>query len=366
MNRRLFLATVAVTPGLIRAVKFTRTPDSLSLTDVRNTLNSHLDSLLDRQGPYGSYRTAVDGRPDLYSTLDVAQMRAIMGEDLTRTLTDAQRSQWVAHINSFASRYRKDGSYEDTFGHSPLHANGMVIGALSVLGGKQPYPNRLYDPFRKPEDVASWLDRIDWSAQWTASHLFWGGMHCYSLSRQCTADWKDAVFGWLNANLDERTGWWRKGVAHADRHQPLGGSVHILPIYQHHSRVFPYPERLMDSVLALQLPNARWLHSNNVNLMTYLDLDALYALKYMQTLAPVYRRTDVSRAVSRYADEVTRYWQQHRDELFRLHPHYILAAVGTFGLLQHFAPDRFIDTMHWSDIFSDKRFYRTDLVEVLA
>ena len=30
-------------------------------------------------------------------------------------------------------------------------------------------------------------------------------------------------------------------------------------MYEHHGRAFPYPERVIDSVLALQLRNGRWL-----------------------------------------------------------------------------------------------------------
>ena len=35
--------------------------------------------------------------------------------------------------------------------------------------------------------------------------------------------WRAAMFDWLDRNLDEQTGWWRKGIAYPDRHQALGG-----------------------------------------------------------------------------------------------------------------------------------------------
>ena len=43
--------------------------------------------------------------------------------------------------------------------------------------------------------------------------------------------------------------------------------------------------------------------------------------------------------------------------------HSLMAVVVTLHLLQGFAPDFFRDDVHWSDIFSDRRVYRTDLVE---
>lgn len=362
MKRRRFLALAAL-PAVAAAIPKVRRM-RIDLAEVREEVMERLDALLDVDGSYGSYRPAPGQRPDLYSACDAAIMRAIMGEDLRQGLGEERCRQWIGHINSYANRYRKDGSYDDTHGHSPLHANGMVIGALGVLGGQQAYPNRLYDAFSTVERIGPWLEGIDWKYQWSASHLFWGGMHCYSLSRQCSAEWRDRVFAWLDGHLDPQSGWWCRGIPHADRHQALGGSVHILPMYEHHERFFPYPERIIDSVLALQLPEGRWLGNGDPNWMTYLELDALYALKYMQRLEPAYRAAEVRKAVRRYAEAILRYWPAGKNDLLRSHPHIVLGAIGTFGLLQHFEPELFTDAVTWSDIFSDRRFYRTDLVEV--
>jgi hypothetical protein len=99
--------------------------------------------------------------------------------------------------------------------------------------------------------------------------------------------------------------------------------------------------------------------------MGYLELDALYALKFMQSLAPNYRSQDIEKAVFDYGEKVIEYWHGMKDDIVTRHPHSFLAAVGTFGLLQYHLPDMFYDEISWTDIFSDRRFYRTNLVEVL-
>lgn len=339
------------------------------LEKVREAVLKHCDRLLDRDGPYGCYRIGPHKRVDLYSSCDIALMRAIMGEDLRATVSPGRRQEWIDHINSFASNSfgkATDGSYFDTNGHSVFHANGMVIGALGVLGGRQKFPCRLYEAFNTPEKVVPWLESLDWPHQWPGSHLFWGGMVCYSMSRACTPAWRESVFRWLNDNLDTQTGWWRRGIPNADRNQPLGGSVHILPIYQHHSRPFPCPERVIDSVLSLQLPYGGWLQTRAIGVThQYLDLDALYALWFMRTLAPNYRTNDIARSVGRYADRITMQFDRQRDAVFALHPHSVLSFVGAFGLLQRLAPDRFSDRVAWTDIFSDRRLHDTAAVEVL-
>ena len=370
-SRRSFVKTASTgalastLPFSAKEFWFSPAQRQLNLNEVRKSVGAQLNNILDKKGPYGSYRMGIKQRPDLYSACDVAQIRTIWGEDLQQTLSEAQRSEWVSHINSFADR--SDGSYFDRFGLSKLHANGMTIGALGVLGGQQKYPVKLYDDFNSSRNVIPWLESIDWSRQWSASHQFWGGIHCFSMSKSCEKSWLDVVFEWLNKNLDEKTGWWKKGVPHSDRHQPLGGSVHILPVYEHKDRIFPCPEQVIDSVLELQLPSKRWLDRGKLSdkyYMSYLELDALYALKYMQTLEPAYRKDDIQKAAIDYGLEVIDYWKNGMDEVLSMHPHRILAAIGTFGLLQHHLPEMFFDDVRWTDIFSDRRFYRTDQVEV--
>lgn len=332
----------------------------MDLRMIREETLAYFESLRDKEGPYGCYRQGPGKRTDLYASLDIALARTIMGEDLQATLTEEQRTQWVDHINS----YCYGGIYEDRLKHSPEHANGMVIGALGPLGGKQTVPCPLYDAFLTKEQVVAWLDRINWRLQWRASHLFWGGMHCFSMSRRCTDEWREWVFDWLDAELDPETGWWRKGVPHANRMQPLGGSVHIVPMYEHHGRTFPYPERVIDSTLALQFENGCWRNSTTFT-MSYLDLDALYALRFGMRYAPDYRNGDIKATVERFADGVEENWPYCSGVHIKAHPHGVLANTGCLGLLQRFFPERFPDGQTWTDIFSDLRLYRTDRVEVL-
>ena len=330
----------------------------MQLADVRAVMYEHLGSLRDPAGPVGAYRGGLGRSTDFYSSLDVALMRTLMGEDLRTSLPPAERRAWADHINS---HQRPDGTFTGIFTHhSQLHAHGMVIGALGALGESMRHRHSLYAPFADPGSVAGWLARINWAEQWTASHLFWGGMHCYSLSRHCPPVWRETVFAWLDAQLDRATGWWAKGIPHTDRHQALGGSAHILPIYQHHDRAFPAPEALIDSILALQLPDTRWLDQPGHYPVSYLELDALYALKFAGDSAPAHRGGEIRDAVRRFGRYVESAWSGDRATLLAEHPHVLLGLVGTFGLLQQHLPDEYVDSVTWTDIFSDRRLYQVD------
>ena len=316
--------------------------------------------------PYGCVRPIPNGEPDFYSSADWAIIRTIWGEDLRKTLSDAQRKAWVGYLASQVDP--SDGSVPILRGHSKLHANGTAIGAFGALGGRMPVPVRLYEPFAEPARVVHWLENsIDWSKIWGESHLFWGGMHCFALSSTATPAWREAVFNWLDSHLDPKTGWWCKGIAYNTRNDPLGGAVHILPIYQHLDRPFPFPERLIDSTLEMQYPEGNWMRGDwLVNLgFTYLDLDGLYALDVGRKWAPGYRTADIEAATKRHADLIEPKIDRELDRAFAQHPHIVLSIIGTLGLSQRFHPRQFHDDRQWTDIFSDPALYRVKESEPL-
>jgi len=341
---------------------------SIDLAEVRSRVLAFFRALQDREGLYGCIRMAKGKRPDLYSSVDYAIARTIMGEDLMQEVKAKERAEWTEHINSFAEalhNHTPDGSYFDCLDHGKLHANGQVISALGVIGGKQKYVSHLYDDFDTAEKIGPWLDsNVDWTTPWGESHKFWGGVHCFSRSKRCPPDWLDACFAWLDANVDPDTGFWRRGVRAKERIHYLGGAVHILPIYEHRHRPFPCPRQLADSVLDLQRPEASWLDSRDP--VSYMDLDALYVFHLIRQWLPVYRRADIQKAVDRYTDTALAFYAERADELYARHPHFVLAAVGIFGLLSRLNPKRVQDSekLAWSDIFSDDRFHQTCSVEM--
>jgi hypothetical protein len=283
-----------------------------------------------------------------------------MGEDLRR-LPDAERLPWLARMTALQDP--ADGSFPSYAHHSKLHGNGTAIGGIGALGGCFRHPVRLYEPFADAARAVGWLDgAIDWSRQWSASHLFWGGVHCLAMSGRADAAWAEAVIGWLDREADPATGWWRRGVAHADRHQPLGGAVHILPIYQHLGRRFPCIARTVASTLALQHANGHWLEGR-ADGITYLDLDALYVFALGRRWAPEAETAAVSAAIARHAALVLADLEGHLARALSGHAHHLLCLVGILGLHRQLAPERFRDDRAWSDIFSDPALYRSAAVE---
>jgi len=79
----------------------------------------------------------------------------------------------------------------------------------------------------------------------------------------------------------------------------------------------------------------------------------------MSQLAHGYRTNDIEHSVQRYARTARKFYETDARGILALHPHYILAVAGIFGLLQRLLPDEFVDDVTWTDIFSDRRLYLT-------
>jgi len=334
----------------------------VDLATIRPLLLNHFESRRLTTEPYGQYKMqSTSTGLSYYASLDVALSRVIMGEDYQTSLSQQQRTEWIDYLHTYA---RPDGTYSDTSGHAQLHANGMTIGALGPLGGKQLYPaTPLYAPFNQPSEVPTYLaNNINWTSQWGASHLFWGGLHMYSQSSAATPQWTNEVFSWLDSHVDTNTGWWITGEQPSSNIQGLGGGAHIWPIYEHLGHAFPAPEKVIDRILSMQVSSGRFGGNNS----GYMDLDALYGLKYMRSLSPTYRTAEINNAVTTFGQ-----WLNGNFNSFLAgNPtmHETLAKVGAFGLLNQLSPTQFPDStgVHWTDIFTDQKLYQTAAVETFA
>ncbi len=96
---------------------------------------------------------------------------------------------------------------------------------------------------------------------------------------------------------------------------------------------------------------------------SYLDLDGLYALDVGRQWAPGYRSADIAAAAARHAALIEPAVDAELERVFLNHPHRVLEVIGTLGLAQRFDPQRFHDTVAWSDIFSDPALYRVRACE---
>jgi len=328
----------------------------VDLAEIRNTILRAIEQRRDKGDPHGCYKWLPGSRANLYASLDAAITYSIMGITANE-LGEKRRLEWIDYINSYADEVTGDGRYKDIIPrHSYFHGNGMIIGALGYLGGRQPFPVAFYDEFDTPEKMIKWLEKFNWPRQWAGD--FWGGPMMFSTSKQCSARWIDITINWLDDNLDPDTGMWKKGVIPETKYNPLGGFVHIYPIYELHNRPFSFPDKVIESVYKLQMEDGRWYDGDP---FSYLDMDALYAYVAMIKIS--------DRHLSLVRESAEKYGRfllnllSEKDIYGTITMHGLLALASSFGCLNQLIPDTFYDSVKWSDIFSSRALYRTDMVE---
>ncbi len=299
------------------------------LAAIRDEVRGWYRGLQSPGQPYGAYRLSPSVAPDLYASADVAWIRWMMN-DLT-ALSDAHRGQWIGFIQA---QQRPDGTYRHRTNHIAAHAFCHATGALNMLGGAHRVRPAFLDPYRDIAQIDRWLNGIDWQRPWGASHDIWGA----GVPLACTPDtpraWRDAVFAWLDGQVDPNTGMWRRGVRYDNPLEPLGGAFHIWPLYAALGRDLPHPERVMDTVLSIQQPNGSFDGG-----FGYGNMDGVWVLAYLMERTS-HRRDEVPDALRRNLSGLMRAYGRQRGRWLS-DAHGTESRIATLAILSTVLPDQF-------------------------
>jgi len=299
--------------------------------------------------PYGAYRMRPGSPPDLYASADVAWIRWIQ-DDLD--LEAAQRREWIAYIGD--QQDPGDGSYRHLTGHCATHAFCHATGALNMLGGRQRHRPALLDAYLDVEGVPAWLDGIDWVNQWGASHDVWGAGVPLVCTPSTPVEWTEAVFGWLDAEADPGTGFWRRGVEASSPMQYLGGAFHIWPLYAALERPIPHPERVIDGVLALQRPSGSFGGG-----FDYGNMDGVWVLQYLCERTD-WRREEVLEALERNLHGLMEVYNRDPGRFFSS-AHSTESRIATLAMLQAALPEAVRSALRWRN-----PWHRRELFAILC
>ncbi len=145
--------------------------------------------------------------------------------------------------------------------HIRGHATGVAIQALPLLGVSLTRVPRAPDDPVAPGEVAPWMAALPWDSnpwrcgtligQFLARHRTRTGL--YDSDRE--DDIQSAAMDWLEARQDPRTGLW--GTDRCPETAKAMAGLHCMSTgtYYLPGRPLPRPERVTESILALQQPN---------------------------------------------------------------------------------------------------------------
>jgi hypothetical protein len=267
---------------------------------------------------------------EVYGTTDMACIFYALGK---LNLTEKQRSEWIEAIQSFQN---PDTGYlvEKDPTHDKLHNTAFSLAALNLLSAGAKYPLKFAAEYKDPW---AFLSTLDWEKNvYTESHKGAGVGAIYALAPELhDPKWFAEYFAFCDSLFDPNNGMMGKNKPASGDSDQIGGTFHYAFLYNHFNRRIPYPEKRIDSIIALQQPDGYWRADKS----PWLTLDALYLMTRSVRQQP-YRVEDVRRVVRKTMDVlmVDLYSPEGRAKAFspRITVHSATAAISIAAELQQF------------------------------
>jgi hypothetical protein len=296
----------------------------------------------------GDYSFAKGGPTCVYGTTDMLISKYIIND---LELLDAEKDEWASCINQFQNP--DTGYYQKTYTlHFKEHTLAYAIAALYLIDRKPQYPMHWKNNIIQTVDQReAWIRKEPkWSVIWSASHVVSGVLAALAMTGEAPDEFIDWYFGWLDREVDPKSGFWRRGLIHnlsfwkqAGLHD-MAGAFHMYYIYEFFHRQWLYPEKIIDHTLRLQHTNGLWDKD-----VTYcVDLDGLYCLTRSSRNANNYRAADIRKAVEKYLQTAEKIFND-KEFFFNAYgnSHRLTGALAAIAECQKFYPELVKTSKPW-------------------
>ena len=270
---------------------------------IRATVDSHR---LAREGEYANWlwQNAAGTRD-----LGVSAYGCADAANILYTLNDFPRDPRVrqACVNVLKGlQDRESGLYRES--HHPIHTTAHCLAALELFDAAPDHPLTALLPHATVEGLYALLESLDWKGTpWPQSHQGAGVYAALVLSGHVDEAWCGAYFDWLWDECDPETGLWRKGLVTegtAPVFHHMGGTFHYVFNHEYARRPLRYPERLIDTCLALYADGQIGEHFGRH--VGFLEIDWTYCVTRASRQTP-YRFADGKAALRRFARDYVDY-----------------------------------------------------------
>ncbi len=188
-----------------------------------------------------------------------------------------ERACWVAVLRSLQEP--NTGMYLEAT-HHPVHTTAHCLAALELFDARPLHPLTEFDQYASPAAMATFLDGLDWTKNpWSQSHQGAGLYAAWANAGAVPPGFEDAYFAWLWDEVDEATGFWRKGCIDVEDGAPLfhhlAGSFHYLFNHEYARRPLRYPEEMINTCLTIR---AEKLHASLGRAIGFAEIDWVFCL----------------------------------------------------------------------------------------
>ena len=276
-----------------------------------------------------------DEDSNLFNTTDIAWMRyATNNSDLGKKFED----KWIQYLQNSQNKETGLISYQNLpqgNRHVDGHAFLQTLRSLNILKADILYFPKHMLRTTTVEGLEAWFDERVWEGINQTS----GGHHntfevVPLLINLSDSALENAFYIKLCEQQHVATGTWPKPINSAKNNPNISRTFAYTLLHRAIGKIPPNPERMLDTILSLQLQNGFWEFEPS-----YHTMDSTYLLVRIPGLID-YKKKESMVALDSLANALTLFWHQQKKR-FMQDPHWTLAIVHTFGLLQEAYPERF-------------------------
>lgn len=231
---------------------------------------------------------------------------------LSRKWSEEIKEVWSKYLMSFqekdsglfvdpGAKSRVTDSFHDE-NHLNMQLTGFCLSSLRILKRKPRYRIKYIEQWKNKEFMINWLNCLNWTHSSNSGNksMFIAIMLINELEEGSMGAQKglDAWFDWHDKNNNKISGYWGSNK-YCEFHQGMKGFVHQFIIYNYLGKNVPYPRRVVDRTLSLQLHDGLFAPIPGGGSCD--DLDAIHILCYMYHTQN-YKKEEIARALSKTHD----------------------------------------------------------------
>lgn len=219
----------------------------------------HIDAIIDKalatvaardlgNGGYARWPEG-EGGPNEYGCADAANIRYTLGAFWR---DPAERAAHVAALQ--AMQDPETGLFSEAT-HHPIHTTAHCVAALELFDAQPLYPLRGLWAYKEKDALYAKLESLDWTGSpWNNSHQGAGIYAALLITGDAPLIWQDWYFDWLRERCDPEYGMSLRGAIQTGKAPPahhMCGWFHYYFNHAYAKRPIPYPDRLIDSCIAM-------------------------------------------------------------------------------------------------------------------
>jgi len=247
----------------------------------------------------GSYSRYTFGTEELsrneYGCADAANILYTIGQFPG---DPAERAEWVRNLQKMQDP--ETGFFQERT-HHPIHTTAHCSAALELFDAKPLYKIEALREITEQEALYRFLEEeVQWRQDpWRESHKGAGILSSLTNTDMVGLEWKNWYFDWLWEHSDPKTGFFWSGESKdipLFRH--MAGGFHYLFNHEAERRPYRYPEKIIDSCLALMETPAE---CSFMKYCGFIEIDVVYSLSRAMRQSP-HRFYEGKAALERFAE----------------------------------------------------------------